>query len=58
LRAAHGFNHQRTDHEWADTHNFDHVEGNGFLQAEAAFEARLGWAEVLTCRRRGHALRG
>src|SRR5215472_191 len=41
LRAAHGFNDQRTDHERADAHDFNHVEGNGFLQAEAALEGGL-----------------
>src|SRR5258706_6927839 len=41
LWAAHGFDDERTDDEGADADDLDHVEVDGFLEAEAALERRL-----------------
>ena len=41
LRAAHGFDDEGADDEGADAYDFNHVEGDGFLEAEAALEGRL-----------------
>ena len=41
LWAAHGFDDEGTDDERADADDLDHVEGDGFLEAEAALEGRL-----------------
>src|SRR6267378_4724400 len=41
LWAAHGFDDEGADHERADADDLDHVEGDGFLEAEAALEGRL-----------------
>ena len=38
LRAAHGFDDEGTDDERADADDLNHVEGDGFLEAEAALE--------------------
>src|SRR5882757_739551 len=41
LWAAHGFDDERTDDKRTDADDLDHVEGDGFFEAEAAFEGRL-----------------
>src|ERR1700722_5488336 len=41
LRAAHGFDDQRTDDERADADDLDHVERYGFLEAQAALKRGL-----------------
>ncbi len=38
LRPAHRANHQRTHHEGPDADHVDHVESDGFLEAQAALE--------------------
>src|SRR5208283_159012 len=41
LRAAHGFDDEGADDKGADADDLDHVEGDSFFQAEAAFEGGL-----------------
>jgi hypothetical protein len=53
LRAAHGLNDKRTDHEGTDAYDFDHVERDSFFEAEAALQTNLGSAGG---RRRIHAI--
>src|SRR5262249_6634857 len=38
LRTGHGFDDEGTRDERADAHDLDHVQGDGFFQAEAAFQ--------------------
>ncbi len=46
LRAAHGFDDQGADDERADADDLDHVQGDGFLEAEAALEGGLSFREL------------
>jgi len=57
LGAAHGFDDEGADDERANADDLDHVEGDGFLEAEAALEGRLGCAELGSWRGNGHAQR-
>src|SRR5579859_7427909 len=41
LRAAHGLDDQGTDDKRTNADDLDHVEGDGFFQAEAALERGL-----------------
>jgi len=54
LRPAHGFDDEGADDERADADDFDHVEGDGFFQAEAALERGLRLGERRGWRGRGH----
>src|SRR5260370_150798 len=38
LRPAHRSNHQGTDHERSDPHDFDHVQRDGFFQSQPALQ--------------------
>src|ERR1700739_2900078 len=57
LAAAPGFDDEGADDERADADNFDHVEGDGFLEAEAALERGLRLGERGGWRGNRHAQR-
>src|SRR5882672_4446664 len=57
LRAAHGFDDEGADDEGADADDLDHVEGDGFLEAQAALKGGLGLSERGGWRRKGHQQR-
>ena len=57
LRSTHGFDDERTGDERADADDLDHVESDGFLQTQAAFELRLRRGRALGWRGLSHAQR-